>query len=67
MSGISWDDELPKELLKNWISYRNELPHLSKFNIPRWMGTKYSDKLVELHGFCDASNEAYAAVVYIRL
>lgn len=67
ISGIGWDDELPPQLLKDWIEYRNELPHLSKFKIPRWLDTKKNDELVEIHGFCDSSNDAYAAVVYLRI
>lgn len=66
ISGIGWDDLLPENLLKEWISYRNELLLLQDVTIPRWMNTYRSDKQRELHGFCDASNEAYAAVVYMR-
>ena len=36
--------------------------HLS---IPRWIATRSSAR-VEIHGFCDASEKAYGACVYMR-
>ncbi|XP_059062116.1 uncharacterized protein LOC131854947 [Achroia grisella] len=67
LSGIDWDEELPSQLLKEWIIYRNELCLLTNLQIPRWINSRADDKLVELHGFSDASNVAYAAVVYARI
>ncbi|XP_063823731.1 uncharacterized protein LOC135073478 [Ostrinia nubilalis] len=66
IAGMGWDDELPPELLKQWESYRSELNKLINFHIPRWVDTT-NDAKVELHGFSDASNIAYAAVIYIRV
>ncbi|XP_047041318.1 uncharacterized protein LOC124645549 [Helicoverpa zea] len=66
LSGIEWDEELPEELLREWKTYQEELLKISEFVIPRWLEKRDSDEVVELHGFCDASNMAYAAVVYIR-
>lgn len=67
LSGIDWDDELPPQLMEEWIAYRAELVLLTGFKIPRWVNTGEDVTLVELHGFCDASNDAYAAVIYIRV
>ncbi|KAL0850306.1 hypothetical protein ABMA28_012142 [Loxostege sticticalis] len=67
IAGIGWDDELPPELLKEWESYRSELVKLQNFHLPRWINTSTDDTIIELHGFSDASNIAYAAVVYIRV
>lgn len=67
LSGIGWDEELPSDLLKEWQVYRNSLRHVSEFKIPRWVQTRDEDNLLELHGFCDASVSAYAAVVYVRV
>lgn len=67
LSGIEWDDQLPSPLLKDWLKYRNNLKELTKFSIPRWIHTNQTDSLRELHGFCDASNDAFAAVVYLRV
>ncbi|KAL0870615.1 hypothetical protein ABMA27_005575 [Loxostege sticticalis] len=50
-----------------WCTYRNDLKSLSEVKIPRWVGTKKDDVKRELHGFCDASKLAYAAVVYMRI
>ncbi|XP_069365308.1 uncharacterized protein [Maniola hyperantus] len=63
LAGIGWDEELPPNLLKDWINYRNELTALTGFKIPRWIGVNDKNTMMELHGFSDASNEAYAAVV----
>ncbi|XP_047540324.1 uncharacterized protein LOC125073508 [Vanessa atalanta] len=65
MSGIDWDQELPSSLLQEWLTYRSNLESLTNFRIPRWIHTNADDKEVELHGFSDASNYAYAAVVYV--
>lgn len=65
LAGVSWDEELSTELVKEWGTYREELSLLSKIRIPRWLGTKSNDEL-ELHGFSDASKTAYSAVIYLR-
>ncbi|CAK1591284.1 unnamed protein product [Parnassius mnemosyne] len=66
LAGIDWDDELPDELLKEWNFYTSELINIRELSIPRWLKTKVDDTCMELQGFCDASNSAYAAVVYLR-
>lgn len=60
-----WDDKLPNEFVERWQQIKNELSVLSKIEIPRWIGIKTGDR-VQLHGFCDASEKAYSAVVYVR-
>ncbi|XP_026744680.1 uncharacterized protein LOC113506018 [Trichoplusia ni] len=67
ISGIGWDDELPPNLLKEWRYYRSELEKLVDFHLPRCMSKGKEDITMELHGFSDASNTAYAAVVYCRV
>ncbi|XP_022834488.1 uncharacterized protein LOC111362158 [Spodoptera litura] len=67
ISGIGWDDELPPNLLQEWTYYRSELKKLVNFHIPRWIHKREKDITMELHGFSDASNIAYAAVVYCRI
>ncbi|XP_072946331.1 uncharacterized protein [Epargyreus clarus] len=66
LTGIDWDDELPSHLLEEWLVFRNTLGHLTQFRMHRWLGT-YDNATLELQGFCDASNGAYAAVVYARV
>ena len=66
LSGIGWDDELPPNLIKEWLTYRSDLLQLSRFNMTRWVDTRATDSSMELHGFCDASSVAFAAVVYLR-
>ncbi|XP_038215213.1 uncharacterized protein LOC119834785 [Zerene cesonia] len=67
LSGIEWDSELPKSLLKDWLGFRNDLKSLAEVRISRWIRSSLSDQCLELHGFCDASNAAFAAVVYARI
>ncbi|XP_072933756.1 uncharacterized protein [Epargyreus clarus] len=67
LAALDWDDVVPDNLLKEWVTYREEQPMLEKIRIPRWVGTTATDVHYELHGFCDASKTAYAAVVYMRV
>ena len=65
---IEWDDTLPSEIKDVWLQWRGELSVLSKKHIPRCYFPKQSHiAAVELHGFSDASEEAYAGVVYLRM
>ncbi|XP_076398051.1 uncharacterized protein LOC105662716 [Megachile rotundata] len=65
--GIDWDQDLPEAIQTTWYSFRNSLSQPDALSIPRW--TRYlgdRTEKVELHGFCDASQRAYAAAVYLR-
>ena len=65
LCGSTWDEPLPDDLLKTWKQFREALPAMQPVMIPRWMGTSRI-AYVELHGFCDASEKAYGAAVYLR-
>lgn len=65
-ANINWHDEIPDNILNEWISLRDSLEHIELFQVPRWLGTQENDE-IELHGFCDASIHAYACVIYCRI
>ncbi|XP_029179167.1 uncharacterized protein LOC114946687 [Nylanderia fulva] len=64
---IDWDEIIPASLLQRWQDYVSSLPKLSNCRMPRWLNTYDPDHAVEIHGFADASQRAYAAVVYLRV
>lgn len=65
---INWDDVVPTPIQDAWYQWRRELPALSNIQIPRcYFPQGFHTAVVQLHGFCDASEDAYAGVVYIRL
>lgn len=63
--GSGWDDELPEHIHSQWTKIKSELPTLRELRIPRWIFTQKSAS-IEIHGFCDASELAYAAVIYVK-
>lgn len=63
---VDWDEEVPKEIASVWKQFSKELPELAKIEIDRWLSCEPNDEL-QLHGFCDASEKAYSAVVYLRI
>lgn len=62
-----WDDPVPPDLNQRWVDYYSGLKRLSNVRIPRLTGRHKENLGVEVHGFADASNCAYAAVVYLRV
>lgn len=67
LTGLGWDDELNSDLTKEWSKHVNNIAQHNTFFLPRWLSTSSSNTKVELHGFSDASCDAYAAVIYIRV
>lgn len=67
LSKISWDDPLPPHLHERWHLFRQDLPCMGKLTIPRWINISSTARIIELHGFSDASLLAMAAVVFIRV
>ncbi len=66
---VEWDATLPQEFTSRWISALQFLSSFEPIRLPRHylQGNDLSSALkVELHGFCDASVKAIAAVLYLR-
>ncbi|UYV82191.1 hypothetical protein LAZ67_21001303 [Cordylochernes scorpioides] len=63
---LNWDDPLPDTLCSQWKKIEKELSVLNKIQIPRYFSCRGALLSVELHGFCDSSEVAYAEVFYIR-
>ena len=63
---LGWDDEVPISVRLKHEVWREELPLLQTIKMPRCYQSVEPAFNIELHGFCDASEEALAAVVYIR-
>lgn len=62
---LGWDDLIPSDLSEKWKLFHSQLGVLQDIKIPRSVLCENSVN-VELHGFCDASMNAYSAVVYVR-
>lgn len=61
---LHFDDPLPVAILQEWLDLRSNLHLLEQVQIPRWIPNH--NGRIQLLGFSDASETAYAAVVYAR-
>ena len=66
ITGTDWDDLVTEEIKTKWLSILEDLKNSTDIRIPRHIGGGHSIKSYTLHGFSDASERAYAAVVYAR-
>ena len=65
---VDWDDAVPQSIIDAWSQWRSELQLLTNKHIPRFYFDKKSRiASLELHGFSDASERTYAAVIYLRM
>ncbi|XP_063994268.1 uncharacterized protein LOC135171569 [Diachasmimorpha longicaudata] len=62
---LSWDSPLPDDVQREWREFYQQLPALEDLQYPRRALSQQTEK-IELHGFCDASNMAYGACIYVR-
>ena len=64
---IGWDEILEGELRKKWDKLVSGLKNVEPLTLPRFYLFGISDPIssYSVHGFCDSSAGAYAAVVYL--
>lgn len=59
-----WDDNLPQQINQEWSRLKTDMKNINNIRINRSIGN--TDKPIELHGFCDASEKAYSCVIYCK-
>ena len=62
---VNWDEPLPLEIQGKWDSILHGLTLFSSIRIPRCLIVRTMPRSTYLHGFCDASERAYATVLYL--
>lgn len=65
--GVNWNDSIPLSFRSRWHLIYSWLSCLRELQISRWIGLGTAVLRVELYGSADASNHAYAAVVYLKV
>lgn len=65
-AGIHWDEAVPPDVVFRWTHFKSQLVNLNQLKIPRGVGFG-TEQHVQIHGFCDASQRAFGACVYLRV
>ncbi|XP_075162836.1 uncharacterized protein LOC142235466 [Haematobia irritans] len=65
--GVEWDDSLPEEINEKWKKWLQNLDKVAQYAIPRYYFSIDPAVKIELHMFCDASEDAMATVAYWRV
>ena len=64
---LGWDEELPQPYIDQHLKWRTELPLLATKKQPHcYFAMSATRQTTQLHGFCDVSMQAYAAIIYVR-
>ncbi|KAJ8940212.1 hypothetical protein NQ318_010712 [Aromia moschata] len=62
---LDWDEVPPPDIIRKWDQFKNDLPLLSTFEIPRHIGTGNNHPVIII-GFCDACSSSYGGAVHLR-
>lgn len=64
---LNWDESLPLLEHTKWLKFRTQLVKLNELEINRWVLPVDKSSEIQIHGFCDASQVAFGACVYLRV
>ena len=62
---IDWDALIPEDINEKWLHFKEQLPLLSNFRLPRALVLPKAVKYHSLITFCDSSLIGYGAVTYL--
>ncbi|XP_073955675.1 uncharacterized protein [Choristoneura fumiferana] len=63
---LGWDEPTPDEIQTEWQHISEDLPQLSCLRIPRHICKYKPTSTYSLHGFADASEAGFGAVIYLH-
>ncbi|GBN84451.1 hypothetical protein AVEN_34470-1 [Araneus ventricosus] len=61
----NWGQKLPSDIVQDWYSFIASLSYVKNIKIPRFV-LRPNPKEIILHGFTDASENAFGAVIYLQ-
>ena len=66
---LAWDETWPNKFREEWSGLVSKLNEVEEIAVPRYYFGPFDEKPaeVELFGFCDSSESAYAASVYAKV
>ena len=66
---MAWDDSLDDETRLEWKKWKEELEHLNqiRINCSFLVDLDFGLVSIQLHGYSDASPNAYGAITYFHL
>lgn len=62
---VHWDETVPQDLHTSWSEFLAEADTINSIRMLNHV-IAIDSVTIELHGFCDASEKAYGAAIYIR-
>jgi hypothetical protein len=62
---LGWDEPVPTDIKCTWLNIAESIKNISNLKISRHVLTDTST-INELHCFCDASENAYGACIFIK-
>ncbi|KAI8440876.1 hypothetical protein MSG28_009178 [Choristoneura fumiferana] len=63
---LSWDEPLPSNIINLWHKFTSDLHYVVDLRIPRCVINDDPNSVIEIHTFCDSSQDAYGACLYVR-
>lgn len=63
---LDWDQIVSGPLFTAWKQFYDDLPLLNTLRVPRQAVNQGIVRRIEVHGFCDSSEQAYGACLYLR-
>jgi len=64
--GMHWDESVPLDIGTRWNKLKSQFGDFNRLKIPRCVKSSFESQSTQIHGFCDASQQAYGACVYVR-
>ena len=62
---IEWDEAVPSSVQYSWNEFCSQLNSIENITFDRQI-ISFPAEIIELHGFCDASEIGYGACIYLR-